>query len=68
MVVVIAKAEQRDQFKAAMEKIGLECCRGETAPAWKKAGCSMARLANGAFPFGEFTTILSKQFMAGPIR
>src|SRR5208337_705125 len=27
---VIAKAEQRDQFKAAMEKIGLECCRGET--------------------------------------
>jgi carbamoyl-phosphate synthase large subunit len=27
---VIAKAEQRDQFKAAMEKIGLQCCRGET--------------------------------------
>jgi len=27
---VIAKAEERDQFKAAMEKIGLECCRGET--------------------------------------
>ena len=27
---VIAKAEQRNQFKAAMEKIGLECCRGET--------------------------------------
>src|SRR5512139_2524909 len=27
---VIAKAEERDQFKAAMERIGLECCRGET--------------------------------------
>ena len=27
---VIAKAEERDQFKTAMEKIGLECCRGET--------------------------------------
>ncbi len=27
---VIAKAEERDQFKAAMEKIGLECCPGKT--------------------------------------
>ena len=27
---VIAKAEERDQFKEAMEKIGLECCQGET--------------------------------------
>ncbi|MBI1904501.1 MAG: carbamoyl-phosphate synthase large subunit [Planctomycetia bacterium] len=27
---VIAKAEERDQFKAAMERIGLECCRGQT--------------------------------------
>jgi len=27
---VIAKAEERDQFKAAMEKIGLPVCRGET--------------------------------------
>jgi len=27
---VIAKAEERDQFKKAMEKIGLEVCRGET--------------------------------------
>ncbi len=27
---VIAKAEERDQFKKAMEKIGLECCQGET--------------------------------------
>ena len=27
---MIAKAEERDQFKAAMERIGLEVCRGET--------------------------------------
>ena len=27
---VIAKAEERDQFKAAMESIGLEVCKGET--------------------------------------
>jgi carbamoyl-phosphate synthase large subunit len=27
---VIAKAEERDQFKEAMERIGLEVCRGET--------------------------------------
>ena len=27
---VIAKAEERDQFKEAMEKIGLDVCRGET--------------------------------------
>jgi len=27
---VIAKAEERDQFKTAMEKIGLEVCRGQT--------------------------------------
>lgn len=27
---VIAKAEERDQFKKAMEKIGLECCNGQT--------------------------------------
>ena len=27
---VIAKAEERDRFKAAMERIGLEVCRGQT--------------------------------------
>jgi carbamoyl-phosphate synthase large subunit len=27
---VIAKAENRDEFKAAMERIGLEVCRGDT--------------------------------------
>ncbi len=34
---VIAKAEERDQFKAAMEKIGLECCRGETVKSIEEA-------------------------------
>ena len=34
---VIAKAEERDQFKKAMEKIGLECCRGETVRSLEEA-------------------------------
>ncbi len=34
---VIAKAEDREQFKAAMEKIGLEVCRGETVESLKEA-------------------------------
>ena len=34
---VIDKAEDRDKFKAAMEKIGLEICRGETVESLKEA-------------------------------
>ncbi|MCA9169108.1 MAG: carbamoyl-phosphate synthase large subunit [Planctomycetales bacterium] len=34
---VIAKAEEREQFKAAMEKIGLECCRGRTVHTLEEA-------------------------------
>ncbi|MCA9200891.1 MAG: carbamoyl-phosphate synthase large subunit, partial [Planctomycetales bacterium] len=34
---VIAKAEERDQFKSAMEKIGLECCKGETVHTLEEA-------------------------------
>ncbi len=34
---VIAKAEERDQFKEAMEKIGLEVCRGEVVSAIEDA-------------------------------
>ncbi len=34
---VIAKAEERDLFKQAMEKIGLEVCRGETVHSVKEA-------------------------------
>ncbi len=34
---VIAKAEERDKFKAAMEHIGLECCRGRTVRSLEEA-------------------------------
>ncbi len=34
---VIAKAEERDQFKAAMERIGLEVCRGKTVTTLEEA-------------------------------
>ena len=34
---VIAKAEQRDLFKAAMERIGLEVCRGQTVVSLEEA-------------------------------
>ena len=34
---VIAKAEERDKFKAAMESIGLECCRGQTVRSLEEA-------------------------------
>jgi carbamoyl-phosphate synthase large subunit len=34
---VIAKAEERNQFKAAMEKIGLGVCRGETVTTLEEA-------------------------------
>jgi len=41
---VIAKAEERDQFKAAMERIGLECCRGETVRNLDEARRTMAHI------------------------
>ena len=41
---VIAKAEQRDQFKAAMEKIGLECCRGETVTSLEEGRRVLAQI------------------------
>ena len=41
---VIAKAEQRDQFKAAMEKIGLECCRGETVSSLEEGRRVLAQI------------------------
>jgi carbamoyl-phosphate synthase large subunit len=34
---VIAKAEERDQFKAAMERIGLDVCRGQTVGSLEEA-------------------------------
>ncbi|MEI8373426.1 MAG: carbamoyl-phosphate synthase large subunit [Planctomycetota bacterium] len=41
---VIAKAEERDQFKAAMEKIGLECCRGETVTSLEEGRRVLAQI------------------------
>ncbi len=41
---VIAKAEQRDQFKAAMEKIGLECCRGQTVTNLEEGRRALAQI------------------------
>ena len=41
---VIAKAEERDRFKAAMEKIGLECCRGETVTSLEEGRGALARI------------------------
>jgi len=41
---VIAKAEQRDQFKAAMERIGLDVCRGETVSTLEEARKVLAEI------------------------
>ena len=41
---VIAKAEQRDLFKAAMERIGLEVCRGETVESLDAARRALERI------------------------
>ncbi|MEL6107734.1 MAG: carbamoyl-phosphate synthase large subunit [Planctomycetota bacterium] len=38
---VIAKAEERDQFKAAMEKIGLDVCRGHVVHTIEEARAAM---------------------------
>ena len=34
---VIAKAEERDQFRLAMERIGLDVCRGQTVHSLEEA-------------------------------
>ncbi len=41
---VIAKAEERNQFKAAMERIGLEVCRGETVANLEEARRAVAAI------------------------
>ncbi|MHC4399416.1 MAG: carbamoyl-phosphate synthase large subunit [Planctomycetota bacterium] len=41
---VIAKAEQRDQFKAAMERVGLDVCQGETIGSIEEARQAVRRL------------------------
>ena len=41
---VIAKAEERDQFKAAMEKIGLDVCCGETVKTVDQARAAIGHI------------------------
>lgn len=52
---VIAKAEERDQFKAAMEKIGLSCCRGETVHNIEEARQALAMVGLPAVVRPSFT-------------
>ena len=52
---VIDKAEDRAQFKAAMEKIGLECCRGETVKTVEHARQVMEQVGLPAVVRPSFT-------------
>ncbi|MFM8253247.1 MAG: carbamoyl-phosphate synthase large subunit [Planctomycetota bacterium] len=52
---VIAKAEEREQFKQAMEKIGLECCRGKTVHNLEDARKAMAMVGLPAVVRPSFT-------------
>jgi len=79
----IAKAEERDQFKAAMEKIGLEVCRGETVGSLEEARRAIDRLglpcvlrpsftlggtgSSVAFNRGEFDRLVSIGLEQSPI-
>ncbi|MGA2620370.1 MAG: carbamoyl-phosphate synthase large subunit [Thermoguttaceae bacterium] len=81
---VIAKAEQRDQFKAAMERIGLECCRGETVTNLEAARQVLPRIGlpcvvRPSFTLGgtgssiaynreEFDRLVSHGLDASPVR
>jgi len=40
----IEKAEARDKFKTAMERIGLECCRGETVTSLEEARAAIKEI------------------------
>lgn len=52
---VIAKAEERDQFKEAMEKIGLECCEGRTVHTIEEARKALAEVGLPAVVRPSFT-------------
>jgi carbamoyl-phosphate synthase large subunit len=80
---VIAKAEERQQFKAAMEKIGLECCRGETVTSLEEGRRVLAQIGlpcvlRPSFTLGgtgssiaynreEFDRLLSHGLEASPV-
>ena len=81
---VIAKAEQRDQFKAAMERIGLEVCRGETVTTLEEARRAVAAIglpcvvrpsftlggtgSSIAYNRAEFDTLIAHGLEASPVR
>ncbi|QDV44597.1 Carbamoyl-phosphate synthase large chain [Stieleria neptunia] len=52
---VIAKAEERDQFKAAMEKIGLDVCRGHVVHNIEQARAAMEDVGLPAVVRPSFT-------------
>jgi carbamoyl-phosphate synthase large subunit len=52
---VIAKAEERDQFKAAMEKIGLDVCKGFTISTLVEARKALAEVGLPAVVRPSFT-------------
>ncbi len=80
---VIAKAEERDQFKAAMEKIGLEVCRGETIGSLEEARKVVADIglpcvvrpsftlggsgSSVAYNRGEFDQLVSRGLEQSPV-
>src|SRR6056297_2560346 len=81
---VIAKAEERDQFKAAMEKIGLDVCRGETVHTLEEARAAVTEIGlpcvvrpsytlggSGsaiAYNRGEFDTLVTRGLDQSPVR
>ncbi|MBX3414935.1 MAG: carbamoyl-phosphate synthase large subunit [Pirellulales bacterium] len=80
---VIAKAEERAQFKVAMEKIGLEVCRGETVQTLEEARrvvqmTGLPAVVRPSFTMGgsgssiaynrdEFEMLVSRGLAASPI-
>ncbi|MEM9366620.1 MAG: carbamoyl-phosphate synthase large subunit [Planctomycetota bacterium] len=52
---VIAKAEERDQFKAAMEKIGLDVCKGFTVHTLEEARVALKEVGLPAVVRPSFT-------------
>jgi len=81
---VIAKAEQRDRFKLAMEQIGLECCRGETVESLEQARRVVAEIglpcvvrpsftlggtgSSVAFNREEFDSLVARGLEESPVR
>jgi carbamoyl-phosphate synthase large subunit len=80
---VIAKAEHRDKFKRAMERIGLECCRGETVTDLEGARRVVAQIglpcvvrpsftlggtgSSIAYNRAEFDTLIAHGLEASPV-